>query len=626
MLDSRVPDSWSPMSARARTRLLAVIVFLIALAILVAHAASYRVFVADDALISLRYAERLLDGHGLTWTAGERVEGYSNLLWVLATAGLGALGMDLFVAMRALGLVAGAVALFALTAARPRTEPVWTWAVVPVAYALSGTTGAWTLAGLEAPLVGALLALAFLGLWRAADDDTHRARHEAVAAIALGLLAWTRPDGILFTACLAAALVFGPDPSLPTWSTRWLRALRIAVAPAAAVAAQLVFRWAYYGEWVPNTARVKLGWSVQRVVDGLGHVGGGAWSLAPLVLFGVAGIVLGLRSPRDRTRAFGLACVGLVWTLYVAAVGGDVFPGYRHLVPLTVVLALGLGLGLAHVSSPRARRAAVVVVVATLAIHQIPHPGFRDVESETWVWYGRELADGLHRAFGDADPLLAVTAAGCLPYWSQMRSLDMLGLCDATIARNRPDDFGQGPLAHELGDPEVVFERRPDLIVFGAPGPDRGRAFAGRYGSAFVNDPRFASRYRAVRVEVDGPAELGGAPFRSTIWIATDSPRIGLRNVGDTLVVPAWFLTRDARAAVRLDSDGPPALVVAPAAPGEVLLGRPRQTIVSANVLPDVARKHARAILGRTTEGDVYVRVEADVPTRVDGVVLRFGD
>src|SRR4051812_46368142 len=75
-------------------------------AILVAHASRYMPFLSDDALISFRYSERLLDGRGLTWTDGRPVEGYSNLLWVLLTTGLGALGVDLIDAARLLGIVA----------------------------------------------------------------------------------------------------------------------------------------------------------------------------------------------------------------------------------------------------------------------------------------------------------------------------------------------------------------------------------------------------------------------------------------------------------------------------------------------------------------------------------------
>ena len=51
-----------------------------------------RVFVLwDDAMISLRYAQNLVAGHGLVWNAGERVQGISNLGVTLAMAALHAL-------------------------------------------------------------------------------------------------------------------------------------------------------------------------------------------------------------------------------------------------------------------------------------------------------------------------------------------------------------------------------------------------------------------------------------------------------------------------------------------------------------------------------------------------------
>jgi hypothetical protein len=46
----------------------------------------------DDAMISMRYARNLADGHGLVWNAGERVEGYSNFLWTLVMAAVHGLG------------------------------------------------------------------------------------------------------------------------------------------------------------------------------------------------------------------------------------------------------------------------------------------------------------------------------------------------------------------------------------------------------------------------------------------------------------------------------------------------------------------------------------------------------
>ena len=48
----------------------------------------------------LQPSQRLLDGLGLTWTGGAPVEGYSNLLWVLGCALLGAFSIDLIDAAR----------------------------------------------------------------------------------------------------------------------------------------------------------------------------------------------------------------------------------------------------------------------------------------------------------------------------------------------------------------------------------------------------------------------------------------------------------------------------------------------------------------------------------------------
>lgn len=46
---------------------------------------------SDDAFISFRYARNLVEGKGLVYNAGERVEGFSNFLWTMLIA----LGMEL---------------------------------------------------------------------------------------------------------------------------------------------------------------------------------------------------------------------------------------------------------------------------------------------------------------------------------------------------------------------------------------------------------------------------------------------------------------------------------------------------------------------------------------------------
>jgi len=71
--------------ARRRERwLIAVVAATVILAFL--FGAIQRFLVCDDAFISFRYARHLAEGQGLVWNPEERVEGYTNFLWVLVLA------------------------------------------------------------------------------------------------------------------------------------------------------------------------------------------------------------------------------------------------------------------------------------------------------------------------------------------------------------------------------------------------------------------------------------------------------------------------------------------------------------------------------------------------------------
>ncbi len=47
----------------------------------------------DDTFICFRYAANWLAGEGLVFNPGERVEGYSDFLWVVISAGFMAMGV-----------------------------------------------------------------------------------------------------------------------------------------------------------------------------------------------------------------------------------------------------------------------------------------------------------------------------------------------------------------------------------------------------------------------------------------------------------------------------------------------------------------------------------------------------
>ena len=65
-------------------------------------------FLLDDAFISFRYARNLADGYGLVWNIGERVEGYTNFLWVCLMAAGIRLGIEPEIFSRILSIASGA--------------------------------------------------------------------------------------------------------------------------------------------------------------------------------------------------------------------------------------------------------------------------------------------------------------------------------------------------------------------------------------------------------------------------------------------------------------------------------------------------------------------------------------
>ena len=86
---------------RQRTRIL--ILSLVALAILAAGLSAFH-YIPDDTFITLRYARNVLRGKGFVFNPGERVEGYTNFLWLLIVVFAGKLGFPLVAGARALSL------------------------------------------------------------------------------------------------------------------------------------------------------------------------------------------------------------------------------------------------------------------------------------------------------------------------------------------------------------------------------------------------------------------------------------------------------------------------------------------------------------------------------------------
>lgn len=466
----------------------------------------------DDAFISYRYARNLANGQGLVFNPGEHVEGYTNFLWTILLSGVIACGGDPVAVAPVLGAVAaGALGallfLCAVTFARHVRAPgpgglggpgdaPWEAGVVSAAFFVAGSAvAAEAVQGLETSLFALLVTGAIL--LDASERERGRTVRSGRSGWLYALAALTRPEGLLALAVAAAlrapGLVRRRDargaPITLGAELRW--GARATLLPGA----HLLFRWQYYGDLVPNTFHAKVALTAAVLGRGAGYLLEFAGAYLPVLLLAGTGIYALRRTEAGRLLGAWI----LTHLMYVTWVGGDYKPTFRFFAPVIpgVCLVAGVGLttlfrgargeggeragGTATASGPAVLRAWILAARGTaraaLGRLAILSAGI------LWLWKGSEPARGFtevrrsllptHEAAGrwlashfPPQTLLATNNAGALPYYSGLPTIDMLGLCDRTIARRRMPAGRTSLAGHEKGDGAYILSRRPELILF----------------------------------------------------------------------------------------------------------------------------------------------------------------
>ena len=510
-----------------RNRKLATIATAGTLALLLAHAAVYS-FLCDDAFISFRYARNLAHGFGLVFNPGfERVEGYTNFLWVLLLAAGERIGISPEAAARPLSLLA-TVALWAVVVSwvfgreGPRAGP-WAAAAAGAVLASARSVAVWSTGGLETRLFELLAVAGTLRLLLEIDADANSAARRPWSGLLLGLATLTRPDGALIGGCaLGAGLVL--DPERRRSARQWAARAAGFVLP---VAAHTAFRLLYYGELVPNTYAAKVGgrfwWDMGLAYAGSFALEYGVFLWVPVLVFAASRHV---RTGRRRD-AVVIAAATMPHALYIIAIGGDHFEfrPFDLLFPFAAVL---LASGLAECAERFSARVAIGAVAAVLfglawlparSHAEFPRDRYRtgfpgmaieDGAAARWLEPARDPLLRLpvldlwprgHRALLDVtsraavglrqeehaqflatvrpegrslraaiaageiptDLHIALACVGAIPYESDLRTLDRLGLTDARVAR-MPGVSRLRVIAHERRD-TAGYEREAGVDV-----------------------------------------------------------------------------------------------------------------------------------------------------------------
>jgi hypothetical protein len=459
--------------------------------------------VTEDAYVSFRYAQNIADGNGPVFNPGERVEGYTNFLWlVLIALPRAAFGVDVQAAAVVLSVVAALgcvlvscflvnriVAAAAPADAQPRPSIGVAAAVLT---ASAGGLAVYGPSGSEVPLFVLLLLAGCYSL---------AARRPVVAGVLAAFAVMTSPEGLV-----AAVLAFFwlAGAALKRRHSWW--------APVGYLLGALVFliprlawRATFYQHFLPAPLAARLGAPLgSQVTAGWPYLSGFALAHQGFLLLALVAAVALLLRRTEATEARAL-----IWLLFVtvaglaaAAVlgGGDPGPSWRLLAPVPPLLAVAAGAAYGVLTvdvegkpSPRPRTwpavtrlvpvtagglAGIAVLVSVFSPEMLDRVrGWRAHDSqlaEIGGWLGQYLPPG---------SVISAAAPGALAArGGQLLIIDVLGRTDDHIAREGQHDGG---VATDYD--YVVNGRRPTVAVPGDGG------YADRQHCAI--DPVYAGKY-----------------------------------------------------------------------------------------------------------------------------------
>jgi arabinofuranosyltransferase len=469
--------------------------------VFICHAAYLNV-VAEDAYITLRYAQHLSQGHGLVWNIGEHpVEGYTNFSWVLLASAIMPLGLDVPLAMQIAGVLASATAIvFTYWYARRRLLCPGLFACVPAAFlAVSGPFAGWAGSGMETNLFTALLiasAYFYVGY-----RQSHAFNQLVLCCGTLLAATLTRPEGFLvFGLIVGLSVAYRPARPKRIYVELGIMAI-VFLAP---VVAYSLWRYAYFGYWLPNTFYAKTGGSFYQYQRGLMYTRRFAlYFIAPLTL-PLACLFFRYKA-RLRLNDIAILTCGVIvlfYTLYVVYVGGDYMAMFRFFVPILPFIYLPFGAGVywlwgtsdssdTTTSRRRVLRLAVLAAAAGTFAFSTPLelelyrrvPRLKSpvmlgcyvgILTERWHTARlRLIGEFFDRYKTGPEETLAVTGIGAISYFSHMPIYSITGIVDPYIAHQTSTHSGMalglGFPGHEKEDFEYVVSKRPTYILYLSP-------------------------------------------------------------------------------------------------------------------------------------------------------------
>lgn len=475
----------------------AVIAMVLSFVIAKSISKSYFNNVVDDSLISMQYAKNVAHGNGVVFNVGERVEGYTNFLWVIVMAAIYR-ACELIhtpflpvIINTSILLSVVDMALVYLIGRKLWKDRLLPMLVTAGLLLVDNGYQMWAAMALESHL----LALCFL---TSVAILLYRPRRwPLMLGLALTCVQMTRPDGALFSVMLIGSelLELLLDARKTTAETERraavaARARELGLASAVwlgTFGVYFAWRYSYYGFLHPNTYYFKVGVAkMDAWARGIAYVRAFVEERAYWPIFAIFA-ARWFRTPI--LRALVVYLIGHV--VYQMYVGGDFYAGHRFFIgqiPLFAILIgqvfygvqerIGVWIQAAFALKappPQALLTIVLTMAAGIVMYEERQIGTyrgplveevkrwgaeRNTNRDFLYWLHDHKPAGASLATGD------IGSAGF--FGDFIRVIDLYGVIDTVIAHRDVKNFGKGQAGHEKrANVEETLAKKPTFIKIG---------------------------------------------------------------------------------------------------------------------------------------------------------------
>lgn len=447
--------------------------------------------IVDDSYIFFRFADNIAGGYGIVWNIGENVvEGYSSFLYLILLLIAKLLSFNLEVFSIITGIICTSLHLYIAYLIYEQFYPSLTKENIftVIMLLLSPAYIYWSAAGMETCFYSMFLLLCIYSFLNLPQTSGYL----LLLGSLFGVLCLIRFEATLFFIFTFFYIAFNSSSKYKIWLSK--NALLFCLGFIIIFAPYFLWRWNYFGYFLPNTFYDKTGGGIDQVI------GGFLYSLRSIRLFYglfwifIAVVAINFKFKMLHKKARYVVGVGVVSVFTTIIIGGDHFSYSRFFIPVFPLLfvffppALNkfFNLKIFHLYKPVYKIGFAFFLFIVIMLFKLPYhemlQGIENLfsgEKEIVVFYdtnvGEKVIDWEHgfalmanvlNDIADTNESIAAIPVGIIGYLSKMKIIDMVGVVDPVIAHQEFDQqyLSQWIPGHNKGDGKYILSRKPDYI------------------------------------------------------------------------------------------------------------------------------------------------------------------